>query len=484
MKLLFVLCFLVLHSISFASPELGKQFQSLKPLTEAPSEIQKKASSVFQLQNGTASLISYEGKSLVMTNSHILGSKNCPLSGCEVSVFIDKKGAKLGKAYRKIFLLPYGEEIKADVAFFLVKDSKALDYITPLRLSNRSRGDLMGSAVFAVGFPRLVAKKFSNGVVVAKKNGWLRGSYFSLPGSSGSPILDSKGEVVGIHHRALPKLDVMTPSGFLYSGIFTPSQRIVQILEGFKDGAFRVENLFVDVEKATTLKTVNMNNGAFLGSGVRPLLRSGKSFSEALVTHCLRSTDLVTSSFPKFVASTASCQTLTQWLNCRSKKMHLFCPKISERKKVRKMYVAILNRHKGFDSYNLAPFLHAISRSYDNRKKGDKRALGVASTILTKYDIKGSYRLMGSLIGFAHKRKDLKFDGLDLLAEVKGYKEQVAYTYQLVPIIRSLGLLKRKHLISDKSFNLMMTDLGMDPSIPLGARLALEKNTGVVDTIP
>jgi len=474
---------LVLISIShpgFSKPkQLKQQYQALKPIYKAPKIIHKKAAAVFQLINGTASLVRFSDKTLVMTNSHILGSKNCALNGCEVPAYFDTdKGNKHKQGPIKLHLVPFAEEIKADVSFFEILNAQIPESLVPLHFKKTSANELLGQKVNAVGYPRLAGKRWSQGIVVGKKNGWLRGSYFSLPGSSGSPILDDEGAIIGIHHRAFPKLDVMTPSAMLYSGIFTPTPRILEVLSDFRDANLRKEEYFVDTRKVTTLKNITKYNLAYLSAGTRPTIKSNQDFSEALIDRCLKHTNFETNSFINFRESTQYCMTLTPWLHCRSRKMHLICPSASTRKKIQRVFHRIISRHRNFDSFTFTPLLSAVSKLYYKKRIGDRKALQIASEVITRDDLKSNYKLIRSMIHLSHSQQDLTFNGLNLISEVINYKANQTYPYHLVPIVRSFILLRKKNLISEKAYHQVIHDLGRDDSIPLGARLTLEKSIG------
>jgi hypothetical protein len=77
--------------------------------------------------------------------------------------------------------------------------------------------------VTTVGHPLGRLKKWSSGVVIDDDGGWFESTVFSLPGSSGSPILDDQGRIVGLLHRGSDGFDLLTRTSSLVSAIASSS---------------------------------------------------------------------------------------------------------------------------------------------------------------------------------------------------------------------------------------------------------------------
>ena len=439
--------------------------------------IQQRARSVFQLANGTGSYIEYNGERLIMTNSHVVGSKNCGLTGCEVTLQFDANQHKFGKTSRKVYLTPFAESLTSDVAFFRPSDNEAFIGLTPLKFANLpAQTSLMEKKVHAIGYPALARKKWSTGGVVAKNNGWYRGTYFSMPGSSGSPVLSSEGTILGIHHRAQPKLAIMTASSFLYSGIFTPFDKITEVLDKFLSAEHQAKDHFLDVHEATTLKQAIQNRGVYIGSGVLPQLKSKRPFKVAITKRCLRSDLSETKSVKKFRQSLAACQALASWINCRGAKDTYICPK-QNRPQIEDKFLAIAQQLKSFDAYEFSPYLFAVGKMYKSQKAGRRKTIGMAKNLLTVQEIEGNYKQIRSIIAMAHTKQDLKFGKLDILAELLKFSNQTNYQYQIVDIVKSLKHAHRKKLLSKKALDNALAQISKDhTSLPVGALLALDIN--------
>ena len=462
-------------SSQLESLRLKNQYAALKDIEEGSALIRNKARAVFQLQNGTGSVVEWQGQKFVMTNAHILGSQNCGLSGCQVSAHIESPGSAYGKKRVKVFLVPVAESISADVTFFRIRKNSVLSKITPLTFANVEDQHLMGASVTSIGFPQIARKKWSTGSVVARSGGWMRASYFSLPGSSGSPVVNEAGDIVGIHHRAKPKLAIMTNEGFLYSGIFTPLSKIKKVLERFLKGDQNVEDFYPNLTQQVSLGEALKKSAAYMNAGFHPQLENGQEFATALPIHCQKSLDLKTTSFAKFDRSTKPCLALARWINCRSKKSLNLCPHKKIRKSIEQTFKSIVAKRMEFESFPVAPFLSGLSKLYKSRRKGHQVALHTMKNAVTPESLKGHFILIRTLIRYAKSPADLVVDDVDVAQLVRDFRGQSGYAYQLVDIIESLKLMHRKKFLSKSQFNKIMRTIARERHLTVGARLALDR---------
>lgn len=86
-------------------------------------------------------------------------------------------------------------DAKNDIAILKVKDEGV-----PLPLADIETLQI-GETVFLAGYPNLGKYKITEGVVqdIRSSDKWLKTTVKAYPGNSGSPMLNSKGEVIGIH---------------------------------------------------------------------------------------------------------------------------------------------------------------------------------------------------------------------------------------------------------------------------------------------
>jgi hypothetical protein len=100
-----------------------------------------------------------------------------------------------------------------------------------LRFSARAAGELIGEHVTAVGHPLGRLKKWSDGFVVRAEGDWFESTVFSLPGGSGSPILDDEGRIVGLLHRGSQGFDLLTPTSSHVSALASAADRLERARE-------------------------------------------------------------------------------------------------------------------------------------------------------------------------------------------------------------------------------------------------------------
>lgn len=150
---------------------------------------------------GSGSLYKKEGPFyIIITAWHVLSGMN---PGEEVDVFINNRRYSAVDFYRH-------EDSSLDVGYIRIKSSTEL----PLPKVGDSSKSAMGSEIYVVGFPleteavnsRIM--RLSSGNIIANTRVQIRNGYQLLysnitwPGMSGGPILNSNGELIGIHGQS------------------------------------------------------------------------------------------------------------------------------------------------------------------------------------------------------------------------------------------------------------------------------------------
>ncbi|RFS19818.1 serine protease [Chitinophaga silvatica] len=126
------------------------------------------------------------GNGYIVTNCHVV-------AGADSVYVLNNKG----EAYKAVSVF---EDISSDLAILKIADSSFKGQ--PLPYSLKSQNLKLGEEVFTLGFPRDEVV-YGKGYISAKTgfNGDTTAYQVSIPvnpGNSGAPLLDSKGEVVGI----------------------------------------------------------------------------------------------------------------------------------------------------------------------------------------------------------------------------------------------------------------------------------------------
>jgi hypothetical protein len=201
-------------------------------VTSAPSEIQSAAAAVVLVQipgaAATGSFISPDG--LLLTNNHVLGVGVCPVEGCSVQLsWAFQRGTPPPKP-TNVFVVPKAVDIGLDMAVVQVSPTPGGPPLaTPnyLTIDARDPSALLGTHVNVVGHPQASVKKWTTGDVVYSDGSWIWTSAFDLPGSSGSPILDDHGHLVGIVHRGPEGVDLATKQDVNAYSVGTASAALV-----------------------------------------------------------------------------------------------------------------------------------------------------------------------------------------------------------------------------------------------------------------
>jgi hypothetical protein len=186
----------------------GGGLPSFNDIPTAPAPIQMAARAVVRIETAggqaTGSFISPSGR--LMTNNHVLGYAVCPVEGCYAQLTLLHQKGELWQASQTVFVLPVAVDVGLDLAVVQVFYSEggipfeSPDFLT-LSPSSPDARSLVGTHVTLVGHPEGDLKKWTDGVVADASGDWFTATAFSLPGNSGSPVLDDAGAVVGLIHR-------------------------------------------------------------------------------------------------------------------------------------------------------------------------------------------------------------------------------------------------------------------------------------------
>lgn len=181
-------------------------FGPLRPISEAPPEIQQASKAVVRLETaggtGTGFLV---GPNRLITNAHVIGATNCSLEGCFFTVFCDyQHGSRFQR--QEVFGVPRYSDVHSDVTvldLFLPseEDPKAKPYAAPATLKFSSDRPARTDFIYSIGHSYGGLKRWSTSDIRRKNGDWCETGHCVAPGGSGSPVLNGRGEIVGIVHR-------------------------------------------------------------------------------------------------------------------------------------------------------------------------------------------------------------------------------------------------------------------------------------------
>lgn len=205
----------------------------LYDITSGSSVVRAAARAVVRIQHpaglsGTGSFISRDG--LMLTNNHVLGTEECAREGCRITLAFDHQRGEPQNPGFDAYAVPQHASPGLDMAVLQIYEdpSQKRRLATPdfLEFSPHDAKELIGTKVTAVGHPLGRLKKWSSGVVIDADGEWFESTVFSLPGSSGSPMLDEDGKIVGLLHRGADGFDLLTRTSSNVSAIATAASAL------------------------------------------------------------------------------------------------------------------------------------------------------------------------------------------------------------------------------------------------------------------
>jgi hypothetical protein len=196
------------------------QLPALQDVSAAPLAIRTAAQAVVRVETAnvfaTGSFISPSG--ILLTNNHVLGVNVCPREGCYARITSMYQRGSVPDGPHEIFIVPLAVDVGLDMAVLQAYQSavapmQPLDTPQYLTIDSRDPAELRGVHVNVVGHPEGHLKKWTQGQVVDSNGTWITFTAYSLPGSSGSPVLDDDGHLVGLLHRGPTAQDLVSNNG-------------------------------------------------------------------------------------------------------------------------------------------------------------------------------------------------------------------------------------------------------------------------------
>jgi hypothetical protein len=211
------------------------QLPSFGNISDAPPSIQSAAQAVVRIRTAgayaTGSFISPDG--ILLTNNHVLGVDVCPQEGCYAQVSFMHQLHADPQDPQTVFFVPLAVDVGLDVAVlqaYAAPGSASLNTPHYLTLASHDAGSLRGMHVYVVGHPEGRLKKWTQGQIVDSDGAWVTLTAYSLPGSSGSPILDEQGHAVAILHRGPSAQDLISNRGVNEYSVGSASASVIQAL--------------------------------------------------------------------------------------------------------------------------------------------------------------------------------------------------------------------------------------------------------------
>ncbi|MET0283468.1 MAG: serine protease [Polyangiales bacterium] len=294
----------------------------LHDIEHASAMVKQAASAVVRIQHpaggsATGSFISPDG--LLLTNAHVLGGDTCAREGCAVALSFEYQRGTLALSPRGVWAVPQHVDVGLDMAAvqIFLDEAKTQRINTPfhLTLAPRTASELVGTHVTAIGHPLGRLKKWSSGYVVSADGTWFDASVFSLPGGSGSPLLDDAGQLVGLLHRGAEGFDLLTRTSAEVTAVASASADVQRAL------AAPLPTSVFSLADSLSADQALANSGAFLAAHTWKANVDGQPVSLAwlLGTDCdeaLAYDDY--ESYEAFQGAISSCFAALEFIECRT----------------------------------------------------------------------------------------------------------------------------------------------------------------------
>jgi V8-like Glu-specific endopeptidase len=450
----------------------------LYDITRASEVMRQAAKAVVRIQHpagssGTGSFISEDG--LLLTNNHVLGSEACAREGCQILLSFQHQAGNLELPPRRLFAVPQHVDSGLDMAVLQVFMDKTQQERLPtpyfLSFETRSASELVGQHVTAIGHPLGRLKKWSDGVVIHAEGDWFESSIFSLPGGSGSPILNDQGKLVGLLHRGSDGFDLITRTSAQVSALASAAQALEQALLDPLPASV------ISVDDALTRDAVLARTGAYLaaevaaanvdGASVPLISLLGEACDEGLTPDDYDSLEALQSALQP-------CFTTLDFIECRSDadddSAAKLCPE--EREPWRARLQAVTTKQRAFNgSLELSAISYSMEALADSTHDGERMARDNIVTLLDEakppFDFSLAYYL--SAYGIESYDSQRTRDFIVGYAKVPFY-ERSAWEIALSALwLYSADLLERDQTLK------IVKALYKSDKVSLGAKLRIEE---------
>lgn len=447
----------------------------------ASPEMKEAASAVVRIQHpsgsaGTGSFISADG--LLLTNNHVLGGEVCAREGCTVTLSFEHQLGTLSLPPRDVFVVPQRVDVGLDMAVVKVfrDQQKTLPLASPhfLTLEPRTANELVGEHVTAIGHPLGRLKKWSDGYVIHADGEWFDSTIFSLPGGSGSPILNDAGCLVGLLHRGAEGFDLLTSTSTQVAAIASASADLQRALES------PLPPSVISLADNLTVESALDHSAAFLAASTWKANVGGQpvSFVSLLATACDQSLlrDDYTS-LESLQIALSPCFTALDFIECRDdvgeqrKPAPKECPKDDRAKWQARLQSASDKQH----AFNGSLDLSAVSYSMEALASSQNDADDVARTNLLATLDRTKPKLDFSVASYLAAYGIEAYQGQrtrDLFVNYTAVPFYERYAWEIA--ISAFWLYGSNDLERDQAIAIAKA-LYRDPRVSIGAKLRIEE---------
>jgi hypothetical protein len=444
----------------------------------APAPIRTAARAVVRVSTAgdlaTGSFVSPSG--LLLTNNHVLGVEVCPREGCWMRItFLHQRGEP-SQGYQPVFGVPVAVDVGLDLAFVqLYWSPGGLQLDTPDHLTIRSEtpASLLGLHVTVVGHPEGSLKKWTDGVVAYWSGDWFESTAYTLPGSSGSPVLDDSGQLVGVVHRGPTGEDLITSDTVNVYSLGTASASILSA------ELAPLPAVMVSAAAPTTADDAVSNERLYLNAryptvSVSGVYTSVLSLLGAACDAALARTDYVS---PGDLASgLAPCYAATYWIDCRPEagpaSYQPVCPSAPD---LTAWSARFLSMNAIQRKMNGAMDLYAVSFAIAHLETSTSAGYAAGAAALQQALDDAQPELDFTLATYLAAFEVTPYAGRDVAAFVSGYRSVPHYQLEATSIASAVAWLAYHGALSRTQLLALLSALHEDPSVAVGAKLYVEE---------
>lgn len=476
------LSFVPMLALAFGCSEGGPSLPSLPSFHDIESgsaAIQVSARAVVRIHTagafGTGAFISATG--LLLTNNHVLGAGVCPREGCSVQLtFMHQRGTASTRPL-SFFATPTAVDVGLDMAVLQVMSSPGGEPIsTPdfLSLADRDAASLQGQHVTVVGHPQGELKKWTDGVVTDAFGDWFATTAYTLPGSSGSPVLDDVGQIVGIIHHGATGEDLITRDSVNVTSLGTAAASLSAAL------AAPLPSAMISVAAPATPEAIVASNLAYL-NGRSPTVVTATGDPPVSVLGVLGAacdTVLARLDFTSTDALSIAlqpCNDALTWIECRvdatSAAYSTVCPSSVDlaawQARFRSMNDLWVKLNGETDLYPVSFGLAALS--FSKSAGNSAGAQGLQQALVAAHR-----QLDFGVSNFLAAFGVTSFADTDALAWLRGYALRPSHRIYAYSIASAFLWWNDNGAVTDAETLTVVSNLEADPEVSVGAKLYLE----------
>ena len=477
LKFMVPLVLMFLAGCGDSSSTAGSDPPHLNDIVTATAAVQKAANAVVLIHTAgflaSGSFIS--GTGLLLTNNHVLGDTVCPREGCYVQITFMRQRGQQRQQPETVFAVPQSVDVGLDMAVVQMYDRPGGNELTTpeyLSFNAQTTSSLIGTHVTIIGHPDGRLKKWSDGVVFDANGDWFKSTNYSLPGNSGSPVVDDNGKIVGLIHRGPTAEDLFTSNGANLYSVCTASAPLVAAMTA------PLPSVMISTAAATTAEQFLANDYVYLnahaatvdadGATTTPLALLGKACDVALARQDFLSPDDLTSALtPCFHAQT--------WIECRtdanSVPYGVVCPTGTDASawadRFRKMNSLQVAMNGAMDYYSvsfaMASLQTTMQAGYNAGAQSLQQAMSVTNPVL---DFTGAYYLAAFDVGSYNSTYIKNY--VANYQQVSNYGQQASYIALAGDWLWYFGSLQKTDLLP------FLAQLYGDPNTSTGTKLLIE----------